>query len=140
LKPKLVAAVKRLKLGPRIEIKDPALGGALRDEFARASVFVAPYKEATDGDSDGVPNVVLEALAWGVPVIARGAAALNEKILFAAQGEKADESLAREFEHVLKDPALLRERTDAAREWVAERYDCEKNIQPLIDVLEKSST
>jgi glycosyltransferase involved in cell wall biosynthesis len=111
------------------------MGAALRDEFARASVFVAPYKEAADGDSDGVPNVVLEAMALGVPVIARGAAVLGEKIVFAAQGETATDSLAREFVRALENPTLLRERSEKAKTWAARRYDLARNIAPLLKVL-----
>src|SRR2546422_4142367 len=36
--------------------------------YRRASVFALPCRVAADGDRDGIPNVLLEAVASGVPV------------------------------------------------------------------------
>lgn len=61
------------------DLPDPAIPGVTvhgplpHDQvlalIGRASVFVLPCRRALDGDMDGIPVVLLEALAAGVPVI-----------------------------------------------------------------------
>ena len=52
-----------------------SLAGAVRQEeirayYRRAWVFALPCVDAPDGNRDGIPNVLMEAMASGVPVIA----------------------------------------------------------------------
>jgi glycosyltransferase involved in cell wall biosynthesis len=135
LKSKLAAKIQRLKLGARVKIKDPVFGEALRAEFEKATAFVAPYKETADGDSDGVPNVVLEAMALGVPVIARGAALLGDSRVLKAQGTDAPAALASALGTALDSPTTLKRIASDAKTWVAQEYDSARNIAPLLKVL-----
>lgn len=52
------------------------IAAALRD----ADVFVAPSVVATDGDADGLPTVLLEAMASGVPSVATAVTGIPEVI------------------------------------------------------------
>jgi dTDP-4-amino-4,6-dideoxygalactose transaminase/glycosyltransferase involved in cell wall biosynthesis/SAM-dependent methyltransferase len=40
-----------------------------REEYAASDIFCLPCVEAADGDADGVPTTVLEAMAFGLPVV-----------------------------------------------------------------------
>jgi colanic acid/amylovoran biosynthesis glycosyltransferase len=51
------------------------------DELARAAVFVIPSKVATDGDQEGTPVVLAEAMAAGVPVLASALGGLAEHVI-----------------------------------------------------------
>jgi len=51
------------------------LAGAMRPEdvieyMNNSDVLLAPSKTASDGDSEGIPNVIKEAMALGLPVVA----------------------------------------------------------------------
>ena len=48
------------------------------DQYAWADVFVFTGSVAKDGDRDGLPNVILEAMATGTPVIARKTEGISE--------------------------------------------------------------
>ncbi len=79
----LLAAVADLPAGFQLDVvsdlPDPGIQGVTvhgmvaHDRvlalLGRASVFVLPCRRAPDGDMDGIPVVILEALAAGVPVI-----------------------------------------------------------------------
>lgn len=61
------------------------LYGALEQEkikplYEAADLFVLPCRETADGDRDGLPNVLMEALAVGVPVISTPVSAVPELV------------------------------------------------------------
>lgn len=77
--------------GLRARLAEPELAGAVRlpgvlDErgllaaFARADLFVAPSVERPDGDRDGIPTSLLEAMATALPSIGTDAGSLAEAI------------------------------------------------------------
>jgi glycosyltransferase involved in cell wall biosynthesis len=49
-------------------------------ELAWADLFVLGTRTAVDGDRDGIPNAILEAMAAGVPVVAGNAGGVGEII------------------------------------------------------------
>src|SRR5262249_42563141 len=67
-----------LGLGARIrwtgQLDQPAVRALYRD----ADLFALAPRVALDGDRDGLPNVVVEALSQGLPVVATAVAALGE--------------------------------------------------------------
>jgi glycosyltransferase involved in cell wall biosynthesis len=50
------------------------------EAYARCSVVVAPCRVGPDGDRDGLPTVLLEAMSRGIPVIATDALGIPELI------------------------------------------------------------
>ncbi len=102
---------------------------------ARARMLVLPSVEAPDGDRDGVANVLLEAMAAGVPVIASTASAAPEAVDDGAQGflvpPEDPVALADRMERIWADCGLAERMGRAGRERVAERFDIAKNIAPL---------
>jgi glycosyltransferase involved in cell wall biosynthesis len=82
------------------------LGGIL----ARASVVVVPSRELANGDSDGVPTVLIEALAHGRPVVGARAGAVTDLVRHAQTGllvePDSPEALADALEALAADPEL----------------------------------
>ncbi len=100
------------------------------------SLLVHPSVETRDGEHEGVPVAVMEAMARGVPVIASRSGGLPELVnertgLLVPPGDP--EALARAVKEVLENPKPARERARAARRWVEERFNLEKNVSFLLE-------
>ena len=56
----------------RVHLPGPVLRDTLPDLYRAADLFVLPAVHDDKGNVDGLPNVILEAMASGLPVIASG--------------------------------------------------------------------
>ena len=100
-----------------------------------ASVLAVPSVVAVDGDRDGVPNVILEAFACGVPVVASRLNGIAEAVehevsgLLADPGEPA--SLADALCRILGDRSLVERLAHGGRRVLRERFDASANSGQL---------
>jgi glycosyltransferase involved in cell wall biosynthesis len=67
--PRLRARIAELGLGDRIRLEGQMSQAELYDEYRRASAFCLPCRILDNGDRDGIPNVLAEAMAAGAPVV-----------------------------------------------------------------------
>ena len=76
----LAAQIERLGLGDRVRLIGPLTQSEVSELMRRSHVFVAPCVPASDGNMDGLPTVVLEAMAIGTPVITTSVTGLPEVV------------------------------------------------------------
>jgi glycosyltransferase involved in cell wall biosynthesis len=67
--PKLRARIAELGLEGRIRLEGQMSQAELYEEYRRASAFCLPCRILDNGDRDGIPNVLAEAMAAGAPVV-----------------------------------------------------------------------
>jgi colanic acid/amylovoran biosynthesis glycosyltransferase len=97
LKAKLEAlAAKHLK---RFQFLGVQPAPVVRDWMNRSSLLVAPSVTALQGDSEGLPNVVLEAQAMGLPVVSTTHAGIPEAVMHGETGFLAPERDAKLLAH-----------------------------------------
>ena len=90
-------------------------------------MFALPCRVLEDGDRDGIPNVLMEAMACGLPVVTTGVSGITELVhdeengLVVEPDRPAD--LADALHRLVKDPRLASQLGEAGRRTVAERFD-----------------
>jgi glycosyltransferase involved in cell wall biosynthesis len=114
--------------------------GAVRALYAEADLFVLGCRTAADGDRDGIPNVILEAMASGVPIIASSAGAVAEVVRHRDTGfliPPDDPFMMADAIEELSDDINLRVAiVRNARVEVERRFDLRVNAASLISHLE----
>jgi glycosyltransferase involved in cell wall biosynthesis len=102
---------------------------ALFDEYARATVFCLPCRILDDGDRDGIPNVLVEAMAAGLPVVTTRVSGIPELVEDGVNGLLVDpddpDALAEALLRVHRDEALRARLAAAGEATVRERFDGE---------------
>src|SRR2546426_4330996 len=76
----LEAQVEQLGLGDRVALPGAQSHDLVRRAYQRAAVFALPCVIASNGDRDGIPNVLLEAMASGVPVVSTPVSGIPELV------------------------------------------------------------
>ncbi len=104
-----------------------------------ADVFLFNGMIAPDGDRDGLPNVIPEAMAAGVPVVTSPVAGTTEAVVHGvtgfvvAQGDWQGwrESVMR----AARDAGLAEKMRERAHAWVVENFDAAKNATALAEAV-----
>jgi len=105
------------------------------EEYRRARLFVLPCVVTPRGDRDGLPNVVAEAMAMGLPVVATDMSALPEAVVDGETGrlvaQRDPQALAHAIETLWDDAATRARMSRAAKERVRTRFALTDNIERL---------
>jgi glycosyltransferase involved in cell wall biosynthesis len=113
------------------------------EAYARAAVYVQPSRIAADGDRDGIPNVLLEAMAMGLPVVASEVSGIPELVNNGRNGllVKPDDAvgLADAISRLLHTPALCNELGCHARDTVEASFDNDRNLKLLCGLLDDTA-
>jgi glycosyltransferase involved in cell wall biosynthesis len=112
---------------------------AALDYMSEADVVVVPSVDLADGDSDGVPNTILEAGIYSKPVVTTDAGSILEVISNGENGiivkQKDSNELATALLKALHDQDQSVRIGAALHESVKEHYDIKKNIIELEKLL-----
>ena len=124
---RLAARIRVAGLGDRIALERPLTHDELPATYVAAHVVVVPSVRDVDGDRDGLPNVVLEALATRRTVVASDIAAIGTAVrhdetgLLVPPGDVS--ALAAAIERVASDRALRSHLASAGRALVEREFD-----------------
>jgi len=112
------------QLGDRVCFLGELPSNEVAQWMRRASVLAAPSLTASDGDAEGLPNVVVEAAASGLPVVGTTHSGIPEAIEDGVSGFLVPEGDAGALAARLADlcgPGSLRREMGAAARRLAER-------------------
>jgi glycosyltransferase involved in cell wall biosynthesis len=130
--------VHELGIADRVSFTGFVSQEQLRKIYYRSHFFVHPSQTGRDGNQEGVPNSMLEAMATGLPVFATEHGGIPEAIETGVSGvlvpERDDEALARALLNAAQDPGLLSRIARAGAEAVKRNFDWAAQGQRLEDI------
>jgi glycosyltransferase involved in cell wall biosynthesis len=103
--------IQELGLDEWISMDGPIPADEVPQSLSDVDAFVAPYIELPNGDKDGIPTAMLEAMGAGLPVICTDAGAMTEAVRDGQEGLVVPQNDARALADALAlaagDPKLL---------------------------------
>jgi len=131
----LTALAAELGVAERVRFPGFLSHDALVAELAQAHVFLHPSETGPDGNQEGVPNSMLEAMSTGLPVVATLHGGIPEAVDDGVSGflvaEHDPEALAAALEKIASDPTRYAAMGAAAAQAVTERFEQGKQIEVL---------
>jgi colanic acid/amylovoran biosynthesis glycosyltransferase len=110
----------------------------IRSYFYESDLFVLPCCIDSQGDRDGIPNVIAEAMATGVPVITTSVSGIPELIEDRETGivvqERAPEQIVEKIISLIANPGLYNQLSVRGREKIETDFWIRKSTEQLIDI------
>ncbi len=104
----------------------------------QAEIFALPSQIAKSGECEGLPIVILEASACGVPVVSTYHSGIPEAVIDSETGllvsEKDDRSLAEKLDILLSDRTLGKKMGQQGRELINQKFDIGKQTAKLEEI------
>jgi colanic acid/amylovoran biosynthesis glycosyltransferase len=137
LRASLEAEVERLGLADRVRFHGSLPEHAVADVLSRADAFVLPSVIAPDGDMEGIPVALMEALAAGLPAVATRHSGVPELIRDGHTGYLAEpgdvESLRAAIGRALTEPEP-EARAAEGRALVEREFDQHRSARRLVEL------
>lgn len=135
LEPQLQAQIARWQLGEHVFLLGPHTQREVLERYQAAHLFVLPCLVGADGNRDGLPVSMVEALACGLPVVTTPITGIPEVVRHQHNGllvpDKDAHALASAIEDVIRDQQLYHRLQAQARASVAATFDLRQTAATL---------
>jgi colanic acid/amylovoran biosynthesis glycosyltransferase len=141
LEPTIRTLVHAAGLADRVTFHGDQPEDAVRRLVAGSDILVQPSVVAPDGDMDGIPNTLIEAMALGVPVVTTSLSGIPELVIDGETGvvvRPGDaEELAAGLQRVVEDPEAATRRAAAGLAKVGAEFDIADSAAAMASLLER---
>lgn len=138
MRPELERQIKSLKLRRFVQLLGPHTQEEVLQRYRAAHVLVLPCVTGPDGNRDGLPVSIVEALACGLPVVTTPTTGIPEVVQNEHNGllvEPGDaDALAKAIERLASDSDLYSRLAEGARPSVASSFDLSETAGALYRV------
>jgi glycosyltransferase involved in cell wall biosynthesis len=129
---------RKLKIDTRVSFTGFISQEQLRDLYYGSHIFLHPSETGPDGNQEGIPNSMLEAMATGLPVFATEHGGIPEAIKHGVSGVLVPERDAEELTWALlngvEDRHFLSQIARNGAEIVREKFDLRLQARRLEDI------
>jgi glycosyltransferase involved in cell wall biosynthesis len=124
------------------------LGAMTHDDlvgvYGQATAFALVPQITENGDRDGIPNVLVEAMAAGLPVVSTSVSGIPELIVHGRTGllvpPNDPQATAAALERLLQDGEARRHVSTAAQSQLKERFECWESTKAIHALLMEGTT
>jgi len=139
LKEELCDEVDQLNLQSRITFSGSQPQREIRRRLAAANVFVLPSIVDSEGGSDNLPTVIMEAMATGLPIVSTNVGGIPEMVIQNETGflvQPGDISaLAQAIEKLVNNRSLAEKLGQTGYERALRLFSIENNVRELCAVI-----
>ena len=134
----LTGLVRDLHLEDTVHLTGSRSMEEVKDALNQADIFVLPSRVASNGDRDGIPNVILEAMSMSVPVITTAVSGIPEVIRDGVDGilmeSGTTETIADTIRVLCRDESLRKALGGNARKRMTGQFHRDNHIDRLYDL------
>jgi glycosyltransferase involved in cell wall biosynthesis len=135
----LACRAERLAIATRVRWRGACNRAEVLAAYRRARLFCLPARVAPDGDRDGIPNVIVEAMSQALPVVSTPVGAIAEVVQDGHTGllvpPDDPPALAAAIERLLRDPGLADRLGAAGRAFVARNLPMDRGLDRIAALL-----
>lgn len=135
LRKKLYKTLDNLEIYDKVSVIDKLSNEAVLKQIASHNVYIQPSVEAANGDQEGIPTAIMEAMSARLPVIATTHSGIPEIAANNISGilvpEKDSKSLADAMEKLAKNPELCKKFGESGRKIIEEKFDIKKQMRKM---------
>jgi len=135
LREPLEAGIQSAGLKESVTLTGPLPRDRVAAAIQQAAMVVAPCTISEDGDRDGLPTILVEAMALGTPVISTRVVGIPELVVDQETGlcVEPDDSgeLALAMARLLQEADTREKLSRQARDMIAQEYDVDRNTAKL---------
>jgi glycosyltransferase involved in cell wall biosynthesis len=140
LRPKLESQIRTLKLTQHVHLLGPKTQLEVRELYRSSDLYVLPCVVGADGNREGLPVSIVEALASGLPVITTPVTGIPEAVQDGYNGilvpEGDSERLADAMETAIRNSEVYESLRLNARPSVEVSFDQDRTMEELRELLE----
>lgn len=142
--PLLRARIALHRLDGKVELQGPVAHHELKELYGQAAVFALPCVIADNGDRDGIPNVLAEAMSMGLAVVTTAVSGIGEIVAHGTNGlvvkERDSAALADALSMLVADPEHRSRLGAAARAKICAVFDSRQTTRQLKHLFDAALT
>lgn len=135
----LESQVDTLGLGGAVVFLGAQTQETVTEYLNRSDVFLLPSVTASDGDMEGIPVALMEAMAIGIPVISTFHSGIPELVENQVSGFLVNENdptgIANVVREIIENPGVLKDICLNAKHKIDSEFDQNKSYSKMLTIL-----